>query len=170
MWNLLVMLLTCLALPAAFTQPGARLLAEPCMYRVDRIIKFQSVEYNRVTKAADVLATRHALIHHGCIFFLLKSLLCTYISNISVSSLNMCVYCSTWREIWTIPILSVKAFSWIEFWIIPHPAWAAGSYRSAPRSAGLVGTKSRGGFYQQDGSPWTSPPAPFALSKISPEI
>ena len=33
-----------------------------------------------------------------------------------------------------------------------HPAWAVGSYSSGPLAAGIVGTKSTGGFYRRDGS------------------
>ena len=37
-----------------------------------------------------------------------------------------------------------------------HPAWAVGSYNSSPPAAGMVGTKSTGGFYHSSLSPCTS--------------
>ena len=36
-----------------------------------------------------------------------------------------------------------------------HPAWAVSSYSSGPPAARAVGTKSTGGFHQQDASPCT---------------
>ena len=38
-----------------------------------------------------------------------------------------------------------------------HPAWAVGSYRSGPPAAGSAGTKSTGGFFRPEWSPYKRP-------------
>ena len=53
-------------------------------------------------------------------------------------------------------ICLLNASCWLGLGMFHHPAWAVGSYNSGIPAVRAVGTKSTGGFYQEDVSPCTS--------------